>query len=95
MYRNSTLAMTTVRCQRVTVGTNASERSRNVVTAERTLVAHLLTLVDVLAHLHRSGSETFGTVALETTFYVCAGTVAANIGHGAFVVVCEICCGLC
>ena len=55
--------------------------------AECALVAHLLTFIDVFAHLHRTGSESFRTIALETSFHIGTRSVATNVGHGALVIV--------
>lgn len=81
------LTMAAICSQSVTVGTNTTERSRDVVATESTLVAHFLTFVDIFADLHRSRSESFSTVTFESSLDVSASTVAANVGHGAFVVV--------
>lgn len=55
--------------------------------AESALMAHLLTFINVFAHLHRSGSESFRTIALETSFHIGTRSVATNVGHGALVIV--------
>ena len=82
-----TLAVASVGSQRVAVRANAAEGSGYVVAAEGALVAHLLTLVDVFAHLHWSRSETVGTFALESALDVRTCSVATNVIDGALVVV--------
>ena len=86
-WNEGTLTMTSISRQCVTVGTDAAERARDVVTAESTLMTHFLTFVDVFAHLHRTRSEPVRTLALEPAFHVGARSVAANIVNGAFVFV--------
>ena len=81
--------MATVRCQSVAVRTDAAEGTRNVVTTESALMAHLLTFIHVLADLHRSRSESIGAIAFESSFDVGTRSVAANIGNGAFVIICR------
>ena len=81
--------MATVRCQSVAVRADAAEGTRNVVTTESALMAHLLTFIHVLADLHRSRSESIGAIAFESSFDVGTRSVAANIGNGAFVIICQ------
>lgn len=83
------LAVTTICCQSVTVRTNTAERSWDVVASESTLVAHFLAFVNIFADLHGSWSESFSTITFESSFDVSTGAVAANVGHGAFIVICN------
>ena len=80
--------MTAIGGQRVAIRADAAERSRYVVAAECALVTVLDALVDVLAHLHRSGRVPISALALEAAVHVGAGAVAANVGQRTLVVVC-------
>ena len=50
-------------------------------------MSHFLTLVDVLADLHRAWSETVGALALEPAFHVGTRSVATDVVDSALVVV--------
>ena len=75
--------------QSVTVWTDATERSRYVVATEGALVTHFLTLINVLAYLHRSRSKSIRAVAFESSLHIGAGTVATNVGDATFVIICH------
>lgn len=73
--------------QSVAVRADATEGARHVVATEGALVAHFLALVNVFADLHGSRSESIRAVAFESSLHVSAGTIPANVGHGAFVII--------
>lgn len=83
------LTVSTICGQSVAVRANATEGARHVVATEGALVAHFLALVNVLADLHGSRSESIRAVAFESSLHIGAGTVPANVGHGAFVIICR------
>lgn len=80
--------MSSIGSQSVTIRTNASERTRRIVTPERALVADFQTLVHIFANLIYSRSESFVTGTLETTVNIRARSIATDILLGqAFVII--------
>ena len=70
--------MLSIRCQSISVRTDAAEGAEGVVTAEGAHVAQLAALVHILTRLHRTGSKPGSTGALEAAVCVGARAVTAD-----------------
>jgi len=79
--------MAAVRCQGISVRTDAPEGTRRIMASEGALIAQFQALVHIFADLVDTWRESIIAGTLKTTVNVAAGAIAADILHAQALVV--------